>query len=147
VAFTPLRTASWANPLNPATWNVHDVVLLTVDCARINRPSLVRPACIAYTVTTLLYGDWAIYDPHPTPLVYTIHNTILALAIACKGQPAITPSRYLPFKLAGRRWHLRLWERANPKYLYISISICICMYVYIYIYTCIGVYINIYIYI
>ena len=48
--------------------------------------SVFRPACIAHTVAILFHGDWAIYDPHPTPLVYAIHNTILAIPISCKGQ-------------------------------------------------------------
>ena len=26
------------------------------------------------------------YDPHPTPLVYAIHHTILAVTITCKRQ-------------------------------------------------------------
>jgi len=45
------------------------------------------------------------YDPDPTPLVYTIHHTILVLAISCKGQhggPLPVSRRSLPVALRCR---------------------------------------------
>ena len=44
------------------------------------------PALLTISQYLLLHGYCAICDPHPTPLVYAIHHTILAVAISCKGQ-------------------------------------------------------------
>ena len=56
--------------------------------------SLPPPTCIARTIAMLLHVYWAIYDAPPTPLVYAIHHTILAMAISFKGQGAIGTARY-----------------------------------------------------
>ena len=56
--------------------------------------SLPPPTCIARTIATLLHVYCAIYDAPPTPLVYAIHNTILIMAISCKGQAY--PGRRIP---------------------------------------------------
>jgi len=52
------------------------------------------PNCNAHTITILLDECCAIYDAPPTPPLYAIHNTILAMAISCQGP------------LAGSRWWL-----------------------------------------
>jgi len=44
------------------------------------------PTCNAHTIAIRLRDYCAIYDPHPTPLVYAIHHTILAVAISCEGE-------------------------------------------------------------
>jgi len=68
-------------------WALHAIVLLQGLCARINHPFILPPpACIARTIAVLLHVYCAIYDTPPTPLVYAIHNSILAMAISCKGQ-------------------------------------------------------------
>jgi len=36
-------------------------------------------------------GECAIYDPHPTLLVYAIHHTIMTVAISCIGQQPAGP--------------------------------------------------------
>jgi len=44
------------------------------------------PTCTAHTVAILLHAYCAIYDPPPLiSLAYPVHNTILVMAIACKG--------------------------------------------------------------
>ena len=68
-------------------WPLQDIVSLLVDCARVNRPFIFRPACIAHSVAILLHDYWAIYDPAPaSPLLYFIYNTLLLITISCKGQ-------------------------------------------------------------
>ena len=44
------------------------------------------PTCEAYPVAILLHDHCAIYALPPTLLLYAIHNTILVMAISCKGQ-------------------------------------------------------------
>jgi len=48
------------------------------------------PTCIALTIAILLHVHCALYDAPPTPLVYTIHRTVLVMAISCKGQITIS---------------------------------------------------------
>jgi len=44
------------------------------------------PTCIARSTAILLHMSCAIYDAPPTPRLYALHNTILVMAISCKGQ-------------------------------------------------------------
>ena len=47
---------------------------------------LSSPTCKAYPIAILLHDHCAIYAPPPTPLLYGIHRTILAMAISCEDQ-------------------------------------------------------------
>jgi len=44
--------------------------------------------CNAHTSAVLVHDYCAIYDSLPNPLSYSIHHTILVMAISCKGQGA-----------------------------------------------------------
>jgi len=44
------------------------------------------PTCKAYPIAILLHDHCAIYALPPTPRQYAIHDTILLMAISCKGQ-------------------------------------------------------------
>jgi len=55
---------------------VHESIILSLPPA----------TCIARTIVMLVHVYRAIYDASPTPHLYTMHNTILAMAISCKGQ-------------------------------------------------------------
>jgi len=57
---------------------------------------LPSPTCIAHNSVVLLHDYCAIYDPPRPPLAYTIHHTILAMTISCKGQIAIPRDRQRP---------------------------------------------------
>jgi len=59
------------------------------------------PTCNARTIAMLLHVYCAIYDAPPTPLLYAIHHTILAMAISCKGQ-ASGGSFFCQFSRIGR---------------------------------------------
>jgi len=69
------------------------LLALTIDCfiskLYCGSPSSLYshpPTCKAYPIAILLHAHCAIYAPPPTPLVYAIHNTLLVMAISCKGQ-------------------------------------------------------------
>jgi len=47
--------------------------------------------CIARTIAILLHVYSAVYDAPPTPLLYAIHHTVLAMAISCKDQGGELP--------------------------------------------------------
>ena len=53
-------------------------------------PLLPQSICITHATAILLREFCAIYDLPPTLPLYAIHNTILAVAIPCKGQ-TLTP--------------------------------------------------------
>jgi len=96
-------------------WPLQDIRSLQSFLALVNHPFIVPSICIAHTIAILVHDECAIYAPHPTPLVYAIYHTILAVAISCKAQaPIRIPS----------------WEvRAHPN-IY-SLSVCACTeYVY-----------------
>jgi len=76
-----------------AGWPLQDSVLLRGFCSRINHPFIAPPTCAARTIAILLQGHCAIYDAPPTPLLYALHYTKLAMAISCKGQIAACFSR------------------------------------------------------
>jgi len=63
------------------------------------------PICKAYPIAVLLHVYCAIYTLPPTPILYANHNTILVMAISCKGSNSLaaTESR------GGCKW-LRLIE-------------------------------------
>jgi len=54
----------------------------------------------------------SIHRRHPTPLVYAIHHTILAMAISCKGRAGEGLTRYTASIL------YTLSARVNPTYMY-----------------------------
>jgi len=68
------------------TWPLQDNRSLQSNLALFNHSCIAPSICIAHTIAILSHDSCAIYDPYPTPLVYTIHHTILAVAILCKGQ-------------------------------------------------------------
>jgi len=68
-------------------------------------PSFFRPACIAHTITVLLHGDWAIFNPHPTPRFHAIHHTILCIAISCKGYLG---RAHGPLRRTTARWPMQI---------------------------------------
>ena len=51
------------------------------------------PTCNAHTITILLDDYCAIYDAPPTPPLYAIHTTILAMALSYKGQRVLELKR------------------------------------------------------
>jgi len=67
-------------------WPLQDIRSLQSCLALVNRPSIAPSIYIAHTIAIVFHDESAIYDRHPTPLVYAIHHTILAMAISCKGQ-------------------------------------------------------------
>ena len=67
-------------------WPSQDIRSLKSFIALVHHSGVAPSICIAHTIATLLHDECAIYDPHPTPLVYAIHHTILAVEISCKGQ-------------------------------------------------------------
>jgi len=48
-----------------------------------NHPFIAPPTCKANPIAILLRAHFAIYAPPPTPLLYAIHHTILAMAVLC----------------------------------------------------------------
>ena len=66
---------------------VHDSIILLLP----------PPICIARTIAMLLYIYCAIYDAHPTPLLYATHHTILVMATSSKGQHRLGRSVYGPY--------------------------------------------------
>ena len=71
------------------SWRLQNRVLLRDLYARIHQLFIAPPPTrIAYTIGLLLHDNCAIYDPPPTPLVYSIHHTILVMAISRKGHMA-----------------------------------------------------------
>jgi len=111
--------ASWHSPLEAAPalarrncrikvcWPLQDVPSFQSFLALVNHPLIAPSICIAHTIAILLHAKCAIYDSHPTLLVYAIHHTILAVAISCKGQTVLpllvyTPIRTVETDLRGR---------------------------------------------
>jgi len=70
-------------------WPLQDIVLLRSFCARVNHsflaPSPALPALLQCYCTSIAQYT----TPPPTPHVYAMHNTILAMAISCKGQSTL----------------------------------------------------------
>ena len=102
-------------------------------------------------MSTLLHNyhtTSAVYDPLPTPLSYATHQTILVMAISCKGQVAILFSA--PTALS-KPPNVGMGERnsicCHIQVIYVSIkmSILLSLSLYIYIYVCVCIY-YIYIY-
>jgi len=68
-------------------WPLQDILSLRGFCARINPPCIAPPSLAL--LTPLQYDCTDIAQNTtlpPTPLLYDIHYTILAIAISCKGQ-------------------------------------------------------------
>jgi len=51
--------------------------------------------CKAYAIAIQSHDYCAVFDPPPTPLVYAMHHAILAMAMSCKGQDAVSRHRFL----------------------------------------------------
>jgi len=68
------------------TWPSHDIRSLQRFCGRANHYFTHPPNCDAHTAATVLHDYCAIYDTPPTPLVYAVQHTILAMAISCVGR-------------------------------------------------------------
>jgi len=60
--------------------------LLRIVCARIHRPFILRPPCIAHTVAIRIARLLGNIRPPSTSLLYAIHHTILVITISCTGQ-------------------------------------------------------------
>jgi len=69
-----------------AAWPLQGIRSIESFRALVHHPFIAPSICIAHTMAMLLHDSCAMYDPHPTPLVYAIHHIILAVAISCKGQ-------------------------------------------------------------
>ena len=103
------------------------------------------PTCKAYPIAILLHAHFVIYAPPPSPLVYAIHHTILAMTTSCEGQ-ALVCSGTVHNWAVYRPWrYLRLGSRGLERRLGCGLwGIYICIYIYIYIFTHIYIYIYIY---
>jgi len=66
-------------------WPLQDTRSLQSFLALSNHPCIAPSICIAHTIAILVHDECATCDPHPTPLVYAIHHTILTVAISCIG--------------------------------------------------------------
>ena len=62
-----------------------------------NQSSLFLPPLtrIAHTIALLVHDYYAIYDLTSTPLVYSIHHTILVMTISCIGQSTSHRQTYI----------------------------------------------------
>jgi len=49
-------------------------------------PFIAPPSCNACLIAILLHDFCAVHAPQPTPPWYSIHHTLLVMAILCKGQ-------------------------------------------------------------
>ena len=78
-----------------SAWPLQEIRSLQSNLALFNHPCIAPSICIAYTIAILSHDYCAIYDPHSTRLVYAIHHTILAVAIARKGQAFSCTSRHI----------------------------------------------------
>jgi len=90
--------------LTPFVYGIHHTILaVTISCKgqvglckilfyfkTFMHESIIRllppPTCTACTIAMLLYVYSAVYDAPPTPSLYTIHHTVLAMAISRKDQ-------------------------------------------------------------
>ena len=114
-------SSPWGGEPRVNPWRLQDIVLIRGFCARINHLLLPPPTRISHTIALLLHDYCAIYDPTPTPLVYSIHHTVLVMAISCKAQ--VNP-RNPEFRLP-RDYPIHLM------YVYVctlSLSLFICIY-------------------
>ena len=89
------------------SWPLQDSVLLRSFCARINHSFIAHSHlhCPHYcnAIARLLRN---IRRP-PTPHLYAMHNTILVMAISCKGQVVMNSIYYYPFYILSVNW---LWN-------------------------------------
>jgi len=91
----PIATP-WAEPplqVSPYKIFFHFKALLCESIILLFPP----PTCKAYPITILLYAHFAIYAPPPTPRLYAMHHTLLAMPISCKGQAAGTLPQWTRF--------------------------------------------------
>jgi len=73
------------------------------------------PICMALTIAILLHDYSAVYDAPRTHLLYSIHHTVLAMAISCKG---------------AQEHALCLREILNRTKLVLCVYVCMCCMMY-----------------
>jgi len=74
------------------TWPLQDIPSLQRFCKQANQVITPLPTCKAHNIAIVLHNYCARYAPPPTLGLHALHNTILVMAILCKGQ-AVTDCR------------------------------------------------------